>query len=81
MTSVKGAIRVCEWTRDKVSGVKRNADGVCVMSGYEELLCDGKFSVAQYVHYKMSKVLSGTQCDLVSPLSTCLYTRYVFNAF
>ena len=61
MTSVKGAIRVCELTQDKVFGMKRNADGVCAMSGYEELLRDGKFSVAQYVHYKMGKVLSGTQ--------------------
>ena len=51
MTGVKGAIRVCELTRDKVSGMKRNADGVCVMSGYEELLRDGKFSVAKYVHF------------------------------
>ena len=47
MTSVKGAIRVCELTWDKVSGMKRNADGVRVMSGCEELLRDGKFSVAQ----------------------------------
>ena len=47
VTSVKAAIRVSEWTRDKVSSMKWNADGVCVMSGYEELLCDDKFSVAQ----------------------------------
>ena len=40
MTGVKGAIRVCELTRDKVPGMKRNADGVCVISGYEELLRD-----------------------------------------
>ena len=45
--SVKAAIRVSEWTRDKVSSMKWNADGVCVMSGYEELLRDDKFSVAQ----------------------------------
>ena len=45
--SVKAAIRVSEWTRDKVSSMKWNADGVCMMSGYEELLCDDKFSVAQ----------------------------------
>ena len=51
MTGVQGAIRVCELTQDKVSGMKRNADVVCVMSGYEELLRDGKFSVAQYVHF------------------------------
>ena len=29
----------------------------------------------------MSKVPIGTQCDLVSPLPTCLYTRYVFKVF
>ena len=29
----------------------------------------------------MSKVLIETQCDLVSPLPTCLYTRYVFKLF
>ena len=51
------------------------------VSGYEELLRDDKFSVAQEVHYEMSKVLIETQCDLVSPLSTCLYTRYVFSVF
>ena len=42
VTSVKAAIRVSEWTREKVSGMKWNADGVCVMSGYEELLRDDK---------------------------------------
>ena len=47
VTSVKAAIRVSEWTRHKVSSMKWNADGVCVMSGYEELLRDDKFSVAQ----------------------------------
>ena len=48
MTSVKAAIRVSEWTRDQVSRTKLNADGVCVMmSGYEELLRDDKFAVAQ----------------------------------
>ena len=47
VTSVKAAIRVSEWTRDKVSSMKWNADGVCVMSGYEEWLRDDKFSVAQ----------------------------------
>ena len=36
MTSVKAAIRLSEWTRDEVSGMKLNADGVCVMFGYEE---------------------------------------------
>ena len=40
MTSVKAAIRVSEWTRDEMSGMKLNADGVSVMSGYEELLRD-----------------------------------------
>ena len=44
MTSVKAAIRVSEWTWDEVSGY---ADGVCVMSGYEELLREDKFAVAQ----------------------------------
>ena len=29
----------------------------------------------------MSKVLIRTQCDLVSQLPTCLYTRYFFNVF
>ena len=47
MTSVKAAIRVSEWTLDEVSGMKLNADCVCVMSGYEELLRDNKFAVAQ----------------------------------
>ena len=65
MTIDKAAIRVSEWTRDEVSGMKLNADGVCVMSGYEELFCEDKFAVAQQVHYEMTKVLTGTQCDLV----------------
>ena len=30
-----------------VSGMKLNANSICVMSGYEELLCDDKFAVAQ----------------------------------
>jgi len=44
VTSVKAAIRVSERTRDEMSGMKLNADGVCVMSGYEELLRDDKFA-------------------------------------
>ena len=44
---VKASIRVSEWTRDEVSRMKLNADGVCVMSGCEELLRDDKFAVAQ----------------------------------
>jgi len=47
VTSVKAAIRVSEWTQDEVSGMKLNADGVCVVSGYEELLRDNKFAVPQ----------------------------------
>ena len=39
-SKVFAAIRVSEWTRDEVSRMKLNADGVCVMSGYEELLRD-----------------------------------------
>ena len=47
VTSVKAAIRVSEWTRDEVSRMKLNADGVCVISGCEELLRNNKFAVAQ----------------------------------
>ena len=49
VTSVKAAIRVSEWTRNEMSGMKLNADGVWVRTGlmcswYEELLRDDKFA-------------------------------------
>ena len=44
MTSIKAAIRVSEWTQDEMSGMKLNGNGVCVMSGYKELLRDDKFA-------------------------------------
>ena len=44
MTSVKAAIRVLNGHGMRpLSGMKLNADGVC-MSGYEELLRDDKFA-------------------------------------
>ena len=55
--------------------MKRNADGVCVMSGYKELLRDGKFSVApqaaqaHYVWVRASEVIWSEYTRIIRVLS------------